>query len=191
MVEQRAQFVETLATIDPERLVFLDESGAHIAMTRDYARAPRGQRVVGKVPRNRGTVLTMLGAIALDGVRALMTREGATSGDVFETYVRDHLIPSLNPGDVVVMDNLAAHHRRGVRELIEQAGSAVLFMPPYSPDLNPIELCWSKVKAVLKKISARTRPALESAVLAAVGAVSSSDTYGWFVHTGIDAHQLK
>jgi transposase len=164
--------------------VFIDESGSNISMTREHAWAPVGERVVGHVPRNRGRVLTMIAALTLDGVEALMTVEGGTSGPVFLRFVNDHLVPVLRPGDLVVMDNLGAHHATGVKEAIRAAGADVLYMPPYSPDLNPIELCWSKVKARLRAAGARTVRRLRAAVRDAVSTVTQSDAEGWFIHCG-------
>lgn len=164
--------------------MFLDESGSHIAMTRDYAWGPRGSRAEGRVPRNRGTVLTMLGALSLRGVCAIMTNLGGTSRDVFLRFVRDHLVPVLRPGNVVVMDNLGAHHARGVRELLEAAGARPMFMPPYSPDLNAIELCWSKLKGILKAIGARTVPKLRDAIRLAATRITPDDARSWFAHCG-------
>jgi transposase len=160
VVAARERFAETIAITPLHRLVFIDETVSHVAMTRTHARAPRGRRAVGRVPRNRGTVTTVIGAIAARGVTALMTVEGGTSGAVFLRFVRDHLCPTLRRGDVVVMDNLGAHHATGVREAIEAVGASVVYMPPYSPDLNPIELCWSKLKSVLRTLGARTRKTL-------------------------------
>lgn len=153
-------------------------------MTRAYARAPIGIRAVGRVPRNRGRVLTMIGAICRKGFRALMTIEGGTTGEVFLHFVDHHLVPKLRPGDVVVMDNLAAHHATGVREAIERTGARVVYLPPYSPELNPIEFSWSKVKAVLNRIGARTVPKLVHAVRDATASVTPRDCAGWFSHAG-------
>ena len=132
-------------------------------MTREYARGPSGERVVGIVPRNRGVVLTVVGAVALDGVRAMMAYEGGTSAEAFLRFVREALAPSLHKGDVVVLDNLGAHRAVGVREAIETVGARLLYLPPYHPELNPIELAWSKMKALLKRIGARDLHALACA----------------------------
>ena len=153
-------------------------------MMRDYGRAPPGTRVVGRVPRNRGTVTTMLGALAARGLTALMTVKGGTTRDVFLEFLREHLIPTLRRGDVVVMDNLGAHHAHGVRELVEAVGATIVYMPPYSPDLNPIELCWSKLKSLLKMFGARTEPALRQAVEIAGDFITRQDAKGWFRHCG-------
>lgn len=156
-------------------------------MTRDYARGPRGERVQGYVPRNRGTVTTMIGAMGLDGVRALMTVEGATDAEVFETFVTHLLVPKLKPGDVVVLDNVGAHKPKGALARIRAAGAHVLFLPPYSPDLNPIECCWSKVKAFLKKFEALTVASLDAAIARAIELVTPDDARGWFTHCGYSA----
>lgn len=153
-------------------------------MTREHAWAPIGERISGHVPRNRGTVLTVIAALTLNGIEAVMTHVGGTSGEVFKRFVQEYLVPVLRPGDLVVMDNLGAHHCSGVKEAIRETGADVLYMPPYSPDLNPIELCWSKVKAQLRRVGARTLPTLKKAVRAATAAVSLSDAEGWFLFCG-------
>ena len=178
MIHAREQFLARIREIEPHRLVFLDETGSHIAMTRTHGRAPRGERLIGRVPRNRGAVTTVLGAIARRGLTALMTVEGGTSRDVFMTFVNDHLGPSLRPGDVVVMDNLGAHHATGVRDAIEATGASVLYMPPYSPDLNPIELCWSKFKDLLRTLGGRTRRELVENIELVADFITPSDARG-------------
>lgn len=157
-------------------------------MTRDYARAPRGERAHGAVPRNRGEVTTMLGALDLHGVRAMMTVEGATDAEVFETFLERVLLRKLKPGDIVVLDNVGAHRTADVRRLIEAAGARVLYLPPYSPDLNPIELCWAKLKGILKELGARTRDALDEAIRRAMDLVDGSDATAWFRHCGYSGH---
>jgi len=156
-------------------------------MTREYARGPSGERVVGIVPRNRGVVLTVVGAVALDGVRAMMAYEGGTSAEAFLQFVREALAPSLHPGDLVVMDNLGAHRAVGVREAIQQAGARVLYLPPYHPELNPIELAWSKLKALLKRAGPRDLRTLAIALKEARSALSPDDLAGWFGHCGYPA----
>ncbi len=180
----REGFLKTVATIAPSRLVFLDETGTHTSMTREYARCPSGDRVVGIVPRNRGTVLTVVGAIALDGVRAMMAYEGGTSAEAFLRFAREVLAPSLYPGDVVVMDNLGAHRAVGVREAIEAVGARIMYLPPYHPELNPIELAWSKLKAMLKSVGARDLQALAAALKRCKDLLTPSDMEGWYRHCG-------
>ena len=119
--------------MDPTRLIFINEAGSHIGMTRDHARAPRGERAVGLAPRNRGTVTTMIGALTLEGISALMTVTGATDTEVFLAYVNEVLGPTLRPGDIVVLDNVGAHKPAAVRTAIEARGATIKFLPPYSP----------------------------------------------------------
>ncbi len=180
----RLSFVELAKSLDPSRLVFIDEAGSHIAMTREYARAPRGERAHGTVPRNAGTVTTMIGALDLNGVRAMMTVEGATDAEVFETFLERVLLRKLKPGDIVVLDNVGAHKTANVRRLIYAAGARVLYLPPYSPDLNPIELAWSKLKALLREFGARTRDALDEAIRRAMDLIDGADAAAWFRHCG-------
>jgi transposase len=153
-------------------------------MDRKYGRAPRGQKVVGRKPRNYGTIVTVIGALSVDGLDAVMTIEGGTSGDVFVMYTEHWLLPVLESGDVVVMDNLGAHKDIRVRELIEGVGAHLVFLPPYSPDLNPIELTWAKVKGFLRIAKARTLDALNNAVAFAMDLVTRSDARGWIRHCG-------
>jgi len=142
----------------------VDEAGGNIDMTRDYARAPCGERAPGFVPRNRGTVTTMLGALDIRSGRALMTVEGGTDADVFEAFLQHVLVPKLRPGDIVILDNVGAHKPQTMRSLIKGAGASLIFLPPCSPDMNPIELCWSKLKADLKDFGARTVEDLHQAI---------------------------
>ena len=171
---------------DARRLVFVDESGFHTSMTRLRARAPRGKRAYGKVPRNRGKNTTLMASITLEGAMGeSMTVEGATDSEVFEAYVEHFLAPSLSKDQVVVLDGLGAHRTDKVRELIEARGADLLFLPSYSPDLNPIEEAFSKIKAlVLRKEGARVREALVEAIGRALAAVTPEDAAGWFAHAG-------
>lgn len=178
----REAYVEQLQACDPERLIFLDESGSHVAMTRTRAWAPRGARAPGTVPRNRGRVTTMLGALSIDGIEAMMTVEGGTTAPVFLRFLDEHLVPRLRPGDIVVMDNLGAHHAKGVRERIEACGASILYQPPYSPDLNPIEHAWSKIKALLRGFGVRTVTLLVAAIAHVASYITPSDAAGWFKH---------
>jgi transposase len=167
--------------------VFLDESGAQTSMTRTRGRAPRGQRVVAKVPAGHWRVVTVIGAVRTSGPFAAATVVGATDSDVFRTYVREVLAPELRRGDVVVMDNLSPHKAPGVREAIESAGATLRYLPPYSPDFNPIENLWSKVKGVLRSLAARSVDALHDAVAAALTTVTPADCVGFFQHCGYAA----
>jgi transposase len=153
-------------------------------MTPMYGRAPKGERVVGSVPQNYGENLTVIGALTESGLQAVMTIEGATDGEVFRAYVEQVLCPVLKAGDVVIMDNLGAHKVQGIREAIESRGAEVIYLPPYSPDLNPIEQCWSKLKSAARAIGARTREALEEAIKTVIKIVSQADALAWFAHCG-------
>ena len=165
----------------------VDECGTHTSMTRLRARAPRGKRAYGKVPRNRGKNTTLIASVTLEGgMGEAMAVEGATDARVFEAYVEGFLAPSLKEGQVVLLDNLGAHKTRRVRELVEARGAQVWFLPAYSPDLNPIEEAFSKVKALLKKAAARTKEALMEAMAGALGAVTPEDARGWFAHSGYE-----
>jgi transposase len=170
---------------DAKRLVFVDESGFNTSMTRLRARAPRGKRAYGKVPRNRGKNTTLIAAITLQGAMgASMSVEGATDAEAFEAYVEHFLAPSLCEGQVVVLDRLGAHRTQRIRELIEARGADLVFLPSYSPDLNPIEEAFSKIKALVRKVGARTRETLVEAIGGALVAVTIEDAAGWFAHAG-------
>ena len=156
-------------------------------MTRLRARAPRGERAYGKVPRTRGKNTTLIASITLEGgMGEAMTVEGATDALAFEAYVEYFLAPTLAEGRVVVLDGLGAHRTGKVRELVEARGAELLFLPSYSPDLNPIEEAFSKIKGLVRKIGARTREALMEAIAEALRAVTSEDAAGWFVHCGYE-----
>ena len=153
-------------------------------MQREYARAPMGERAHGAAPYNWGDNITMIGALCSTSVLAMMTIPGSTDGEVFVAFIEKVLAPKLKAGDVVVMDNLSAHKVKGVREGIEAAGAALRYLPPYSPDMNPIESCWSKLKTRIKSAEARTVDALIDAVEIAINAVTASDARGWFGRCG-------
>ena len=170
---------------DARRLVFVDESGFHTSMTRSRARAPRGKRAYGKVPRNRGKNTTLIAAITLEGAMGeSMSVEGATDAEAFEAYVEHFLAPTLEKGQVVVLDGLGAHRTHRVREFIEARGADLVFLPSYWPDLNPIEEAFSKIEALVRKEGARVREALVEAIGRALAAVTSEDAAGRFAHAG-------
>jgi transposase len=170
---------------DARRLVFVDESGFNTSMTRLRARAPRGKRAYGKVPRNRGKNTTLIASITLEGAMSQsMTIEGATDAEAFEAYVEHFLAPSLCEGQVVVLDGLGAHRTQKVRELIEGRGADVVLLPSYSPDMNPIEEALSKIKHLVRKEGARVREVLVEAIGRALAAVTAEDAAGWFAHAG-------
>jgi transposase len=165
--------------------VFVDESGFHTSMTRLRARAPKGKRAYGKVPRNRGKNTTLIASITLEGgMGESMSIEGATDSEAFEAYVEHFLTPSLCEGQVVVLDRLGAHRTDRVKQLIEGRGADLVFLPSYSPDLNPIEEAFSKIKQLVRKEGQRAREALVEAIGRALAAVTAEDTAGWFAHAG-------
>lgn len=169
-------------------LKFIDETGCNIAMTRRFGRARPGVRVEDAIPRNSGRNVTVLGALSCDGLDAVMTVDSATDAEVFRAYVNSVLVPTLQAGDVVVMDNLSAHKVAGIEQAIEAAGARLIYLPPYSPELSPIENCWSKLKASLRKAKARTRQALDDALKNAISCITVKDATGWFNHCGYPLH---
>jgi transposase len=181
---ERALWRRWAREIAPERLVFVDECGTHNSMTRLRARAPKGERVCGRVPRNRGRNTTLLASMTSEGMGPCMAVVGSTTKAVFETYVERVLAPSLSPGSVVVLDNLGAHRGDRVRELVEARSCELLFLAPYSPDFSPIEEAFSKLKALLRKARARARGALLEAIGSARSAITAWDARGYFGHCG-------
>jgi transposase len=172
--------------LDARRLVFVDEMGANTSLVPLYAWAPRGRRACCSLPRNRGSNTTLLASMTLEGMGPSIAVVGSTTREVFEAYVERILVPTLRPGQkIVVMDNLAVHKGERVRKLIEaQEGRELLYLPPYSPDFNPIEEAFSKVKGSLRKAGARTREALVEALGAALEAVTAEDAWSFFEHCG-------
>ena len=170
--------------IDPRRFRFIDESGAKTNMVRTHGRCPKGQRLLSSAPAGHWNTTTMIAAIGLDGVHAPFALDGAIDGDAFLVYVEKVLFPTLRGGEIVVLDNLSSHKLPRVVELINSAGAEVWYLPPYSPDFNPIEPMWSKVKQVLRTIAARTFDGLVEAIRTALERVSTSDLLGWFTHCG-------
>jgi len=171
-----------LAGIDPRRLVFIDETGIDTRMTRAHGRAPRGRRAIGKIPHGQWQRLTVIGALALDGVVAAMSIAAATGTAVFLAFVEQVLVPELKerPEAIVVMDNLPAHKAETVRSALDRAGLGHRYLPPYSPDLTPIELAWSMLKTSLRASGARTREALEAVLGPALASITPHDARGWF-----------
>ena len=182
--ERRAWWQATMLDLDPRRLVFLDETAANTKMTRLYGRARRGQRVVGRAPHGHWKTTTFLAALRHDGLSAPLVVDGPMNADVFLAYVQQHLAPTLSEGDVVIMDNLAAHKRAGVREAIAARGASLVYLPPYSPDFNPIEQVFAKVKSLLRKLEARTIPLLESALGTMLDHFAPAECTNYFRHCG-------
>ena len=186
MKEERAAWRREFAAVDPARLVFVDESGATTAMDRTHGRAPSGVRVDGPVPHGHWLVTTLTAAVRLGGIpeAACLSFVGATDAMAFETYAELCLAPALRPGDIVIMDNLGSHKRPPPIAAIEAAGATVRFLPPYSPDLNPIEKMFSKLKAFLRRVRARTVEALRDAIGDGLRTVTAADIVGWFKSCG-------
>ena len=157
-------------------------------MTRLYGRAPRGKRALGSAPQHYGQHVTILGALSYTGLEAVMTVEGATDADVCRACVREVLCPTLREGAIVIADNRSAHQAAGVQEAIAAQGARRLYLPPYSPDRNPIERCWAKSKTCLRAAKARTRGALDEAVTPALATVTGADARAWFAHGGYVLH---
>jgi transposase len=172
------------AGVGAERLVFVDEMGANTSLSPLYAWSRRGERARLSAPRNRGKNTTLLASMTSEGLGPCLAVVGGTTKGVFEAYVERVLVPTLQPGQVVVADNLAAHKGEEVRELIEGRGCSLLFLPPYSPDYNPIEEAFSKIKGLLRGTRARTREALIEALEEAISAVTAQDARGFFKHCG-------
>jgi transposase len=180
----RRAWRDAVAPLDPRDLVFVDECGSNVALTPQYAWAPRAERATGAVPHRRGPNLTLIAALTPDGVGAAMTLDGAADAPAFAAYVVALLVPTLRPGQVVVLDNLSVHKGDAIRAAIAGAGCQLLFLPPYSPDFAPIEQAFSKLKAALRRAGARTRAALEIAVGSALDTITAADARGWFGFCG-------
>ncbi len=184
----RGAFVEAVQGEDFTRFKFVDEAGVNRTYTRRCGRAAGGGRVRQGVPLHSGPNVTVVGALSVHGLEAVMTLEGALNRDSFAAYLDQVLGPTLVPGDVVVLDNLRVHKVAGMRERIEARGARVLFLPPYSPDFSPIENGWSKFKTWLRTAQARTRHALDDAIGTAVEWITAEDAQNWFAHCGYPVH---
>jgi transposase len=170
--------------VEAKRLVFVDEMGTNTSLCALYAWAKKGQRAYWSVPRNRGANTTVLSSMSTEGMGASLTVEGTTTSVVFEAYVEQVLAPSLGKGQVVVMDNLSAHKGERIKEMIEERGCELIYLPSYSPDLNPIEEAFSKIKELVRKAEARTKEALIEAIGSALSAVTSEEARNFFEHCG-------
>lgn len=165
-----------------KNLIFIDEAGVNLAMTRLFARSRKGQRAKGKRPNTRGKNVSMISAIGLKGVVTQLPILGATDAITFEAFIAQKLVPKLWKGACVIMDNCSIHLGEQIQLMLEKAGARLIYLPPYSPDFSPIENCWSKIKAILRNIGARTYPDLETAIEEAFSKVSLEDLLGWFTH---------
>lgn len=183
MQQLRLDFWEKIRNIPIKDLVFLDEAGVNLAFIRLYARAPQGQRARGSRPHKRGKNVSMIGAISLKGIVTSLNLLGSIDGLTFEAFVIRKLIPKLWKGAVVVWDNYSIHKGQEIERAITDAGAKLIYLPPYSPDFNPIENCWSKIKNILRSIGARTYKDLDLAIAYAYSQVSFKDIRNWFAHS--------
>ena len=183
----RAAWREQAAKLPTPDLVVVDETGSQINMTPLYAYAPRGERAIGKVPRNYGANLTVIASLSLSGMGEAMLLDGSADAAAFEAYIEQILAPSLRPGQIVILDNLSIHLGHRVKEVIERRSCQFLFLPAYSPDFSPIEEAFSKLKTILRRAGARTREALQEAIIEALPRITAQDALGWFLHCGYPA----
>ena len=188
--EQRRLFRTQIATRAATDFVIVDETGSNINLTPRYARSPRGKRAHGRIPRNTPANSTLIAAMTTEGMGAAMVLDGATDTLAFEVYVEHFLVPTLRPGQVVVLDKLSAHKGTRVRELVTGAGCELWYLPSYSPDLSPIEEAFSKLKTLLRRAATRTKEALLDAIGVALDQITSSDAHGYFTHCGFQLPQL-
>lgn len=187
MKAARQDWLEAQDGLEVERLFFIDECGTNTKMARARGRSRRGERCRAAIPHGHWKTTTLVAALTLSGIAAPMILDGAMDGDMFTAYVTRLLLKELRPGDVVIMDNLPAHKVAAVRKTIEGAGATLLYLPPYSPDFNPIEMAFSQIKAHLKKAAARSREALEQAIAAAIDTVSPNNAINYFAECGYHA----
>jgi transposase len=180
----RSAWREEVAPLDPADLVFVDETSTHTALTRRRARAPRGQRAIGHVPRNHGANRTLLAVLTPAGIGPALSVSGSVNTAAFTVYVQRVLAPSLRPGQVVVLDNVSAHKGEAARLAVEAVGARLLFLPAYSPDFNPIELAFAKIKQLLRAAAERTAEDLLTATAQAIDAISAPDAHGFYAHCG-------
>lgn len=181
---ERATWRKRAADVLSQDLVFVDETGSHIAMTPLYAYAPQGERAIGKVPRNYGAIMTLIASLSLTGMGPALVLDGAADSVAFAIYVEQLLAPSLRKGQIVVLDTLSIHLSPRVKQAIEARGCRLLFLPAYSPDFSPIEEAFSKLKSFLRRVGARTREDLQEAIASALDLVTATDALGWFTHCG-------
>lgn len=180
----RKEYRQQQPTMATQKLIFVDETGTNLGMVRTYGRAPIGKRVVGDKPRNPGSNISLVGALGIKGVTAVMLLKGAIDGEAFKAFVKQALAPTLKPGDIVLMDNLNIHKVAGIEKIIKGKKATLRYLPSYSPDFSPIENCWSKVKEFLRSTAARTEYDLQEGVKNALNKVTETDVKGWFKHCG-------
>ena len=182
--KEREEFQRDMINLPVEKLIVVDEAGVNIGMVRRYGRSSIGTRAEGDKPRNTGSNISLVGALGLSGITTIMMLEGAVDGDAFEAFIEKMLVPTLHSGDIVLMDNVNIHKGAEVEKAIRSAGAKLQYLPRYSPDLSPIENCWSKLKELLRGIAARTVDNLEEGVKNALGKVTEKDVKSWFKHCG-------
>jgi len=187
ILKRRKAWFDSQLDLDPTRLVFIDETAASTKMARRYGRAPLGERCRAAVPHSHWKTTTVTAGLRLTGIAAPMVLDGPMTGEAFRAYVEQVLVPELAAGDVVVMDNLPAHKVGGIREAIEQAGATLLYLPPYSPDFNPIEMAFAKLKALLRAAATRTIPNLWDAIAHAIQQFTTNECRNYFATAGYDA----
>jgi transposase len=187
--EERAAWREQAQALDARKLVFIDECGSNIALTRLHARSPKGKRAYGAIPRNRRANITLLASLSLQGMGEALILEGSADAPVFELYLEQILAPGLQAEQIVILDNLSTHIGEKVRQAIEARGCHLLFLPSSSPDFSPIEEAFSKLKACLRRVGARTQEALQEAIGQALLTITKQDALGWFTHGGYLSRQ--
>lgn len=188
VLEMRQGWLFWRAHLDPRRLAFIDETGTNTKMARRYGRAFRSHRLVAKVPHGHWKTTTFVAALRLEGFTAPLVVDGSMNGDLFLAYVEQHLAPTLRSGDIVILDNLGAHKVNGVRQAIEAVDAQVVYLPPYSPDFNPIELAFAKLKALLRTACERTIDGLEATIGALIDRFTLDECRNYFRHCGYTLH---
>lgn len=182
--QARAEFEEAQPAVPVNKVHVVDEAGVNLGMVRDHGWAPCGQRAIGEQPFNPGPNISLIGSLKTSGMTACLMIEGPVDGEVFKAFITQMLVPKLQAGDIVFMDNVRFHQVAGVREAIEGCGAVLCYLPPYSPDYSPIELCWSKLKGHLRSVGARTMDALQEAIKSGLEKITEIDIVGWFKHCG-------
>jgi transposase len=177
--------------LDLYKLVFVDESGFQLGMVPSYGRSPRGEKCFAATPRNQAENTNLLAALSVHGIQATMTLEGSVDAQVFEVFVEQTLVPTLRPGQIVITDNYKIHKSARTRQLVEACGCQLIFLPTYSPDLNPIELAFSKIKAFVRTAKAFSLQALDSAIAQAARSITLQDILGWFRHAGYPSYRYQ
>lgn len=183
-LKKRAEFKKLMPELDLEKIIVIDESGCYLNMILDYARANSGERISMAVPFIRGTKISLIGAISSHGVEAAVYGQWNTNGEIFLTFIKEQLLPKLTGGNIIIMDNVQFHKSQTVIDAIEATGAKVMFLPPYSPDLSPIENMWGKIKQILKKLAPRSMRAFNQAMSKAFLEIRKTDLLAWFKYCG-------